>query len=368
MIEHIAGGITVHWPDGTQASYPYIWLRDNDPQDLHPDTQERLFDLTSVPLDIEPEQVTHTDSHLHLTWPDGRCSEFSLTWLRNHRPGHKRPDAAAVPVETWDANNKTVPARFVAAECLQSNTVLAAALTTLKRLGIIIIEQLELADDAGEAFGAVIGFKRRTNFGTTFEVINRPEPNNVAYTALALPLHTDLPNQELVPGYQFLHCIKNSAAGGDSVFVDGFRVCETLRNEDPEAYAVLRDTNIPFRFHDEQHDIRQHRALISEDRNGNLQRFVFNAHIADVPDLPYEQMVTYYRAYRKLMLLMRDPQFAVKVRLQPGQMVVFDNTRIPHGRTAFDPDSGARHLRGYYIEKNEVDSRLRLLEVNAPST
>ena len=47
--------------------------------------------------------------------------------------------------------------------------------------------------------------------------------------------------------------------------------------------------------------------------------------------------------------------------LAPGEMAMFDNTRVLHGRTAFDPSSGDRHLRGYYIEKNEIDSRIRVL-------
>lgn len=31
-------------------------------------------------------------------------------------------------------------------------------------------------------------------------------------------------------------------------------------------------------------------------------------------------------------------------------------------RTAFDPRSGERHLCGYYLERNEVDSRIRVLD------
>jgi len=42
-------------------------------------------------------------------------------------------------------------------------------------------------------------------------------------------------------------------------------------------------------------------------------------------------------------------------------MVAFDNRRVLHGRTAFDAMSGDRHLRGYYIEQNEIDSRVRVL-------
>ena len=50
-------------------------------------------------------------------------------------------------------------------------------------------------------------------FGTPFEVINIPKPNNQAYTADALANHSDLPYYEYVPGYQFLHCLVNDAKG-----------------------------------------------------------------------------------------------------------------------------------------------------------
>jgi gamma-butyrobetaine dioxygenase len=33
-----------------------------------------------------------------------------------------------------------------------------------------------------------------------------------------------------------------------------------------------------------------------------------------------------------------------------------------HGRTEFDPSSGNRHLQGYYIDQDEIISRLNFLE------
>ena len=42
-------------------------------------------------------------------------------------------------------------------------------------------------------------------------------------------------------------------------------------------------------------------------------------------------------------------------------MAMFDNRRVLHGRAEFDPSTGDRHLRGYYIERNEVDSQIRVM-------
>lgn len=233
---------------------------------------------------------------------------------------------------------------------------------TLKRCGILILDSLEDSLDASKDFGDHIGFRRRTNFGDLFDVVNRPDPNNLAYTSIALPLHTDLPNQEIVPGYQLLHCYRNDATGGESIFADGLKICEELRSDAPEDFELLRSVQIPWRFHDAANDIRSHRPIITLSADGSVDYFVFNAHIADVPDLPADMLDEFYLAYQRLMRRIRDPKYAIQHALRPGEMVIFDNTRVLHSRTAFDPTSGERYLRGYYIERNEVDSRIRVLD------
>jgi gamma-butyrobetaine dioxygenase len=50
------------------------------------------------------------------------------------------------------------------------------------------------------------------------------------------------------------------------------------------------------------------------------------------------------------------------LRLGEGQMVVFDNRRVLHGRRAFDPATGKRRLRGCYVDRSEFTSRLRVLQ------
>lgn len=364
MVE-IDGGIAITWPDGRCARFPYIWLRDNDPAELHPDTHERLFDLGSVPLNIRPAAMTLAAATLNLQWP-GRTdlSSYPLHWLWANRPEAKRYDPAEIDVQTWDAATWTTPHTFNAAECRMDPATLLHALETLKRFGIIIVNELPDETSAGESFGDLIGFKRETNFGVMFEVINRPEPNNLAYTALALPLHTDLPNQRVIPGYQFLHCYKDSSNGGASVFADGFHVCEALKTRDADAFRMLSTTAIPFRFHDSTADIRMRRKIIEVDEEDRVTSFAFNAHIADIPDLPYTELIEFYAAYQSLILLMREPSMALQVKLKPGEMAVFDNTRVLHGRTEFNYQGSTRHLRGYYIEKNEVDSRMRVLSQN----
>ena len=357
--------LTITWDDQSVAEFPFIWLRDNDPGDLHPATRERVFDLTSVELDITPTTHELNGESLFIDWPDkDRLSTYGVDWLYRHRPGHLRNDPAVVGQVLWDAQLEADIPRCSMPACLDNPAALRQALLMLKRYGIVIFFDLDDAPDASHRLAELVGFERQTNFGVMFEVISKPEPNNLAYTSIALPLHTDLPNQELIPGYQFLHAYRNSVTGGESVFADGFRICSDLQQEAPADFELFRSVPVPFRFHDDNNDIRCRRPLISQHADGGFDYFVFNAHIADLPDLESELLYDFYRAYKALMHRIREPQYALRYRLQPGEMAAFDNSRVLHGRGAFDPNSGERHYCGYYLERNEVDSRIRVLSRN----
>ena len=355
-------GFIITWDDQSVAEYPFVWLRDNDPGELHPHTRERVFDLTSVELGIRPDSFALETDALLVNWPQKEdASVYPADWLSIHRPGCRRVDPAIVDKTLWDGASLTGIPRVDASACAEQPASQLHALLTLKRFGILVVAGLDDSPNASLAFGDLVGFRRRTNFGDTFDVISIPEPNNLAYTSLALPLHTDLPNQEIIPGYQLLHCYRNSCTGGASVFADGFRICGDLESDAPADFDLLSRVQIPWRFHDQDNDIRRRRPIITQQEDGELDYFVFNAHIADVPDMAADLMYAFYAAYQSLMNRIRNPLYALRHTLEPGEMVVFDNTRVLHGRDAFDPSSGRRQLRGYYFERNEVDSRIRVL-------
>ena len=350
--------------DGEQCDYSLFWLLDNCPGGFHPQTGERLFDLLSVPdaPSVRSARLTSANQ-IVIEWQhDGPTSEFSADWLLERRPGMRRPDPASIAPRMWNAADfpRGVP-RHDAKAILDSDEALLAWLTDTKRFGLTIVHGIEGGGLSSVAIARRIGFLRETNFGETFEVINKPQPNNLAYTALALPLHTDLTNQETPPGYQFLHCIANDATGGGSIFADGFALCQALRSADEAAFQTLATVSVPCRFFDKEVDIRVRRPVISLDENGDFLEVRFNAHLADFVDLPADVVDDWYRAYRSLMRLTRDPDFRLSFEMQAGEMTAFDNRRILHGRQSFDPATGLRHLHGCYVDRGEFDSRLRML-------
>jgi len=74
-----------------------------------------------------------------------------------------------------------------------------------------------------------------------------------------------------------------------------------------------------------------------------------------------ERLDAYYRARRVFDQRLRAPDFEIRFLLRSGDLVMFDNCRLLHGRTGFDPAEGRRHLQGCYIDMDGPRSLYRVL-------
>ena len=79
-------------------------------------------------------------------------------------------------------------------------------------------------------------------------------------------------------------------------------------------------------------------------------------------------MHEFYLAYRELMRRLKGPEYKIQLRLEAGEMAVFDNRRVMHGRSEFKPNTGRRHLRGCYVDRSEFQSRLRILKASVKAS
>ena len=355
-------GLDLTWSDGKSSFFHYLWLRDNCPSALHPDTQERVFDQLSVSAEIHAATLAIDNGRLIIDWSEGKHqSDFEGQWLRKHAyAGDLAPDNQPA-AKSWNNSFLGHINRANYLDLLQDDGTLFNWMKQLDKDGLSLVKGMPSTESALDDIANRIDYQRQTNFGVTFEVKSEPRPINLAYTSLALPLHTDLSNFETPPGYQFLHCLANDSAGGESIFADGLRVLEDMRDETPEHFNLLATIAVPFRFHDEAHDIRHHHPVINLDHKGNIIEIKYNAHLASIFDLPESIMFDYYIAYRDLMARLRLDKYLINFRLNEGTMAVFDNRRVLHGREAFE-STGRRHLRGCYVDRSEFQSRLRILE------
>ncbi|MDC6448478.1 TauD/TfdA family dioxygenase, partial [Alphaproteobacteria bacterium] len=236
-------------------------------------------------------------------------------------------------------------------------------LSTIYSYGFSIVSNSPTKKKSAFKIIDLIGGHRETFFGTPFEVINIPKPNNQAYTADALANHTDLPYYEYVPGYQFLHCLVNNAIGGSSTAVDGFAVSNFLKKNDINKFKLLINNEVFFKDNDyTQKNIRKQKSPIIKMNNDNdYDEIRINLGAMGTIDLEPKIMGDYYDAYIYFYKLLHHKKFQIEFKLKSGDIFCFDNRRILHGRAKFEANSGERHLQGYYIEREEIISKLNFL-------
>jgi len=357
--------LEIKWSDGKVATFHYLWLRDNCPSGFHPSTQERLFNLTTVSPDIYAIEGTFDETTLYINWSEGaHKSAYRLQWLYEnaYSPDFKKTDTPLIV--PWGTEILKSMYEVDYNDLMQDDLALFNWLKAVQKSGISYVRNVPCTNEGVTDVANRISFLRQTNFGTVFDVQSKPNPINNAYTSEALPLHIDLINQEIPPGYQFLHCLVNDSRGGESTYADGFKIIEELRETDPEAFHLLSTITVPMRFHDTETDIRTRNTIIKADENGQLVELRYSPHLVDTFDMDESMMDNFYLAFRKLMVLINDPRFVISVKMKPGDLCIFDNRRVMHGRNAFEAGegySGARHLRGCYVDRSDFESRLRVL-------
>jgi len=88
-----------------------------------------------------------------------------------------------------------------------------------------------------------------------------------------------------------------------------------------------------------------------------------NRSVAPIVDVPYEDMLNYYKAYRNFSDIINHPTMAVNFKLNPGDCFIVDNTRVLHARTAY-LTAGSRWLQGCYADKDGLLSTISTLSKN----
>ncbi len=363
--------IAVTWADGTASRFDVWWLIDNSPMPGHVNraTREPTLDLSTLPDDFHATAASvEPGGGVLVSWSHGvASSRYHPGWRAAHAYDGSGFDADDRPAPVaWDAATMAGPPSFGGSRILEDDATLAAWLTAVAVHGFGRLRRVSTEPGTVEAIAGRIGTVRETNFGRVFDVRSKVDPDSNAYTALELTPHVDLPTREYQPGLQILHCLENSASGGEAVMVDGFRIADHLARHEPDAYRILTSERFAFQNRSKTSDYRWLSPVIVLDPATGAPVEVRIAGFLRGPmALPADRMGPAYRALRRIFALSRDPRFRLTYGYRPGDLVLFDNRRILHGRAAFDPAAGARWLQGIYLERDELHSRLRILRRKA---
>ena len=357
--------LTIEWAEGGVSEFASLWLLDNRPEDRDAHSGQRLVDITDLPENPRIRSAVARAGKVRIEWEgESPAASFEIAWLADHAWGR----SARTPEQQrrlW-LEGALLDARrdFAHVSLAQLRASPAARLAWLTRLlqdGLAFLGEVPAAESTLLEVVPLVGRVLETNYGYTFDVRSVPQPENLAYSDLGLGLHTDNPYREPVPGFQALHALIASSEGGDSLFADGFAIAEHLRASAPDAFAQLTATAVPFHYRSGDAELRAERPLIQLAVNGEVTAVHYNNRSIAPLNLPAREAARFYSAYRRLATLLRAPRLQLRTRLDAGTLVVFDNQRVLHGRSAFSSARYPRHLRGCYLSRDSVYSETALL-------
>jgi alpha-ketoglutarate-dependent taurine dioxygenase len=355
----------IEWADGSSSEFASLWLRDNLREDRDPHSGQRLVDIADLPEDPRIRSAAANNGAINVEWEgDPKCGSFAANWLRQYAAGSTARPAQSSP-KRWLQAARLDAARDFAWEAfsaVKSNEPLRGRwLSRLLEDGIAFLSGVPSTETAILEASSLAGRVSETNYGLVFDVRSVAQPENLAYSDLGLGLHTDNPYREPVPGFQVLHALIASPDGGESLFGDGFAIAEQLREAAPAAFDRLAHTPVPFLYRSKDAELYAERPLIQLSCAGDVSAVHYNSRSIAPLRLGARDARAFYSAYRQFAALLRNPEFHLKFRLRDGDLVVFDNQRTLHGRTAFSSARHARHFRGCYLTRDSVYSEAALL-------
>ncbi len=357
---HLNGCVEVTWADGSVDSWPFIWLRHACACDgcgvSIKGVRPRFADRPGQSGD---PQVRVVDDAVVLDWGAGHRSRFGAGWLFGHRLSADGRGARERPLRTW-SGDVVLPEAIPLAAALGEAAVRLDLLLQVRDRGFALMSGVPSELDRIDEIAALFGQRRVTNYsGGVYDLEAKAKPEITGDMAVPLDPHTDEMYRLEPPAITLFQVVKPAVEGGESTLVDGLRVAERLAAEAPDAFEAL--CTIPARFHrelDDGHIFDLQALIFPRDRAGRVSGIRFNDRCMAPVDAEPADVVRFYAAVEVLFDVIAGEEETVEIALGAGDMLVFNNHRLLHGRRSFDPSSG-RHVRSFHVELDEYHSTLR---------
>nr|CAB3225134.1 gamma-butyrobetaine dioxygenase-like [Phallusia mammillata] len=240
-------------------------------------------------------------------------------------------------------------------------------LKAVMEVGICYLRGVPTDEEFLEEFAVTIGPLVDSTYGRKFMIHDKGVKDSVTNTREYLTFHTDQAHYESELGVQFFQCLQfdECIEGGESIVADMFQAAEILRQESPDDFRVL--TRVPCTFATIDYK-RQNPAyyetrkpVIEVDYDDQIVAVHFNTGLDATLRVRENCVMPFYNAHKKLWKIITRPELRFTHRMVPGDMLVFNNRRVAHGREAFVPHGGTRLLQSAYVNVEDFRSKYMVL-------
>ncbi|OQE26261.1 hypothetical protein PENSTE_c005G04610 [Penicillium steckii] len=380
-----------------------------------------VFDARNIEVDIPSDTVTITWNNDLVGYGEEHTTTLNIAALQSMKESGYTPGSQSdnFPAQVmWSKKALNLP-DYPYEQYMEDDSVLYQLVKQLRTDGLAFVTNVPGLRESLAKIATRIGPVKDTFYGHTWDVRTVPEAINAAYTSHDLGFHTDLLYFHQPPHVQLLHCVQSASSGGASVFADAYKAVVDLYHADKEAFNTLATVPVNYHYtHPESNVYHTTKPVIDlcSLRIGNViyTRFqdylkAMKSHspsgISDEWEIsllvkclqkvnwgppffaPFsnhdgllpasddgsgqsalsalnDKADQWHHAACKFNALLQRPEYLYERKMDPGDCVLFDNTRTLHSRRAFDmADVGKpRWLRGTYVDKDPYLSKLRVLQ------
>jgi trimethyllysine dioxygenase len=357
MIENIkvsSVGLYIQFSNKLDDNFPNIWLRDHAKDELNWDSRssQRKTITSSIEsnLYIKNASITDNGKFINILWSDLKEPiKYSSDFLLENSLSKELKTKKLKLWKKRDINKET----FINFKDVFSDDGFKNFLKNLYQYGFCVIEDCETEIKSVEKIANKIGYVRQSIFGGLWSFESDEDMADSAYTQEELRPHTDSTYSNDAPGLQLLLCCRYNAIGGDSIMVDGFKIAETIQNENKDLFDILSTIEVPGNYIGDGVFLESKRPVFRLDNNREISQVSFNNYDRAAFRLENDLMIKFYEAINKFDILANSIDFQWKHILKPGQLLIFNNWRILHGRGSF---KGLRKMAGCYLNKEDFDS------------
>jgi len=356
-------GLNIFWDDGSSSCFPWLWIRDHSESkvDLHPDSKQRQIDVFSETPDnsINKAIIDQNKKNVMVKWVDQSESCISFDLLES-LASTSSPSAQALANDScWNSSHEIKEFPEMSFDDFMSDHGLKKWLGHIHRNGFVLVSGAPASSDTTQELMERMAYVRNSIFGGFSVWDNKLDnPDDTAFTSLAIEPHTDGTYVHDAPGLQTLHCLQKDSVGGESQLVDGLAIAEKMRVEYPDYFKILSSINIPGRYIKDGIYLEAKRPLIRVNDNNEVVQISFNNHDRAPFRLDNDLMSQFYEAYKVFHNLANDKSRQFQFILEPGKVLTFDNWRVLHARSSL---TGYRQLCGGYHNREDFESKLRLI-------